>query len=73
MQGHPSEPKVGDDVVLKGVKYRIRGIIFEEHSVILARVSDYGVMHQLWQPTWEWDKGEQLWRVTHYRLLEKIL
>ena len=55
MQGRPSEPKVGDDVVLKGVKYRIRGIIFEEHSVILARVSDYGVKHQLWQPTWEWD------------------
>jgi len=73
MQGRPSEPKVGDEVVLEGVKYRIRGIIFEEHSVILARVSDDGVMHLLWQPTWEWDDGEQLWRPSDYRLIEKIL
>jgi hypothetical protein len=73
MQGRTDEPKVGDQVLLKGAKHRIRGIIFEEGSVILTRVSDDGVMHMLWQPTWEWDDAEQLWRATNYRLLEKIL
>jgi hypothetical protein len=72
MQERADEPKVGDEVLLKGAKHRIRGIIYEEDSVILARLADDEVTHLLWHPTWEWDDGEQLWRATNYRLLEKI-
>jgi hypothetical protein len=72
MKERHGQPRVGDDVVLEGVKYRIRGISFEEGSVILTRVSDDGVMRLLRQPTWEWDDRELLWRATHYRLLEDL-
>lgn len=72
MKERRGQPRVGDDVVLEGAKYHIRGISFEEGSVILAPVSDDGVMRLLRQPTLEWDDGEQLWRATHYHLLENL-
>jgi hypothetical protein len=72
MQGRTDEPKVGDQVLLKGAKYRILAKIFEENSMVLSRVTNDVRTYALWDPTWEWDDGERLWKATRHRRLEEI-
>ena len=72
MQERADELKVNHEVLVEGVKYRILAKIFEENSVIVSRVTDDIRTYALWDPTWEWDDGEQLWRATNYRRFGEI-
>ena len=72
MQGRTDEPKVGDQVLVAGAKYRILAKIFEENSVVVSRVTNDVRTYALWDPTWEWDDGEGLWQATRHRRLEEI-
>ena len=72
MQGRADGPRVGDEVLVEGAKYRILAKIFEENSVVVSRITDDVRSYVIWDPTWEWDDGEQLWRATDYRQLEEV-